>query len=188
MQVGTEAPFKPFAAGLAAVASAVALMGMPLQADAVSGVLPAVMVIARHRDSGCHAQPPGHDVMALHCQHNGSVMASVCCISQCHAGIATCRAPPLQAPPPPTPPTPHLPSPHPPTPHTLSHPGGGGISKGLAFEDVSGKDLTKMRLTKVDMRQANFTGSNLAGGWRHGAKGRHQHTLGPGGQQLAAAA
>jgi hypothetical protein len=41
--------------------------------------------------------------------------------------------------------------------------GGGGISKGLAFEDMSNKDLTKLRLTKVDMRAANFANSNLSG-------------------------
>jgi hypothetical protein len=37
LQADHGAGVKPFAAGLAALASAVALMGMPLQADAVSG-------------------------------------------------------------------------------------------------------------------------------------------------------
>lgn len=41
--------------------------------------------------------------------------------------------------------------------------GGGGMSNGLNFEDRSNQDLRSLNLTKAQMRQANFTGSNLSG-------------------------
>jgi uncharacterized protein YjbI with pentapeptide repeats len=46
---------------------------------------------------------------------------------------------------------------------SLAISGGNGSTDGLAYQDMSNKDLTKLRLNKSDVRKANFNNSNLSG-------------------------